>query len=194
MAGVLAAEGTVICAREARSILEKQFSPAYAEDCLAVRRRYGVPEDAARELLADPGLFGASAACAAGDGGVMAALWDFFEPFRMGFRVNLRDFLIAQETVEVCEILHLNPYRLRADGAMFFSAPNGGRLTGKLLERGIPARVIGVTEKSVGRKIENGEVHTFLDRPRPDELFKLKERVENTGKMPGQDSCLAERR
>ena len=182
MAGACAARGTVLAVRGAEMALRRYLSAAYLSDCLAVEERYSVPEEMIQNILEDPETFGASAACAAGDGGVMAALWDFFEMFRLGFRADLRLFPIAQETVEVCEILHLNPYRLRADGVLFLTSGNGGRLASRFEAQGIPARVIGQTEKTIGRRIDNRGIVTCLDRPKPDEA----------GKIPGMPSAQEE--
>ncbi len=173
MAGACAARGTVLAVRGAKMALRRYLSEAYLADCLAVEERYAVPEEMIGKILENPGQFGASAACAAGDGGVMAALWDFFEMFRMGFRADLRLFPIAQETVEVCEILHLNPYRLRSDGVLFLTSGNGGRLASRFKAQGIPACVIGQTEKTIGRRIDNRGIITCLDRPQPDEAGKI---------------------
>ena len=44
------------------------------------------------------------------------------------------------------------------------------------LEReGIPAALIGRTRTAIGREIYSGEVHSFLDRPKPDEIDKMKD-------------------
>ena len=103
----------------------------------------------------------------------MAALWDYFDAFGLGFEMELRSLPILQETVEVCEVFDVNPYRLHSEGCVLMTAPSGGALTALLRKQGIPAVVIGRTTKSIGRRIYNGEIQTFLDRPKPDELYKI---------------------
>ena len=103
----------------------------------------------------------------------MAALWDYFEAFDLGFEIELRRLPILQETVEVCEVFDVNPYRLQSEGCILMTAANGRVLAASLEKQGIPAVVIGRTTKSIGRRIRNGELQTFLDRPKPDELYKI---------------------
>lgn len=107
------------------------------------------------------------------EGGVMAALWNYFEYFGLGFEMELRRLPILQETVEVCEVFDINPYRLLSGGCVLVTAENGGHLADGLMERGIHAAVIGRTAAQTGRHIHNGEIHTFLDRPKPDEIDKI---------------------
>ena len=102
----------------------------------------------------------------------MAALWDYFDGFGLGFEIELRLLPIRQETVEVCEVFDVNPYRLQSEGCALLTAPNGGDLVRQLGKMGIQAVVIGKTKAGIKRQIFNGETETYLDRPKPDELYK----------------------
>ena len=105
----------------------------------------------------------------------MAALWHFFDRFGLGFEMDLRKLPIRQETVEVCEVFDLNPYRLQSQGCILLTAPSGPKLLQNLEREGIPAALIGRTRTAIGREIYSGEVHSFLDRPKPDEIDKMKD-------------------
>ena len=76
--------------------------------------------------------------------------------------------------MEVCELFHLNPYRLLTSDAFVAAADNGGRAVRALEQLGIPAAVIGrVTEGISRRMFHGGEEAGFLERPQPDEIKKL---------------------
>ena len=105
----------------------------------------------------------------------MAALWHFFDGFGLGFEMDLRKLPIRQETVEVCEVFDLNPYRLQSQGCILLTASSGPKLLKNLEREGIPAALIGRTRTAIGREIYSGEVHSFLDRPKPDEIDKMKD-------------------
>ena len=44
---------------------------------------------------------------------------------RQGLEIDLKAIPIRQETVEVCEQFHLNPYQLISSGSMLMAAPDG---------------------------------------------------------------------
>ena len=48
----------------------------------------------------------------AGEGGILAALWNLSGRYGMGITFDLRRIPIRQITVEICELWGLNPYRL----------------------------------------------------------------------------------
>ena len=63
------------------------------------------------------------------------------------FEMDLRKLPIRQETVEVCEVLGLNPYILMSSGSMLITTDDGFGLVRKLEQAGIHAAVVGkVTE------------------------------------------------
>ncbi|MBP3927396.1 MAG: hypothetical protein J6D13_09530, partial [Clostridium sp.] len=166
-AGYIALSGTARLAVLGSEALSKRFTRSFVKQCQEI--------DKIRGLKTVPGISASGAAswCRAGEGGVMAALWDYFEVFGLGFEIELRRLPILQETVEVCEVFDVNPYRLQSEGCILMTAANGGALAASLEKQGIPAVVIGRTTKSIGRRIYNGEIQTFLDRPKPDELYKI---------------------
>lgn len=166
-AGYIALSGTARLAVLGSEVLSKRFTRSFVKQCQEIHKTRG--------LKTVPGISASGAAswCMPGEGGVMAALWDYFEVFGLGFEIELRRLPILQETVEVCEVFDVNPYRLQSEGCILMTAANGGALAASLEKQGIPAVVIGRTTKSIGRRIHNGEIQTFLDRPKPDELYKI---------------------
>ena len=65
---------------------------------------------------------------------------------------------IRQETIEICEALNRNPYRLY-----------GLR---KLKKEGFEAAVIGKLTKGPGRYIRNRDITRCLEKPQCDALFE----------------------
>ena len=103
----------------------------------------------------------------------MAALWEFAESSDVGMEVDLKKMSIKQETVEVCEYFHLNPYQLTSAGSVLIATDRGEELVSKFAEKGIQATVLGRTTVDKARVILGGEEKRFLDRPAADELLKI---------------------
>ena len=109
----------------------------------------------------------------AGDGGILTAIWNLTGAYETGVEFYLRQIPIRQETVEVCERLELNPYRLYSQGCILLTAENGGQLVRALAEKNIPAQVIGRVNKGIAREMVVQEGRGFLERPQPDEITKV---------------------
>ena len=110
-----------------------------------------------------------------GEGGVLAALWNLSGPQKGGIEFDLKKIPMKQVTVEICELFHLNPYRLLTGDALVAAADNGGQAVRCLTALGIPAAVIGEVRPGWARRMYHGsEEAGFLERPQPDEIEKLK--------------------
>lgn len=118
---------------------------------------------------------GASAMHQITEGGILAALWEMAEASEVGLEVELKKMSIPQETVEVCEFCHLNPYQLTSAGSVLIFTDNGEELVQKYEEAGICASLLGRTTANAERVILGGEEKRFLDKPASDELLKLYE-------------------
>lgn len=106
----------------------------------------------------------------AGEGGILAALWKLAADHKAGFHIWLREIPLVQESVELCELFELNPYRLHSGGCMVAAADNGLDVVRAARDKGIPAAVIGKVEPGIKRLLDTGEGISFLERPRADEL------------------------
>lgn len=107
------------------------------------------------------------------DGGILAALWNVAEASDIGLEVRMKDIPIRQETIEVCEYFHLNPYQLTSAGSILMITDKGAELKEKLLENGIPCEVIGRTTDTNERILWSHSEKRYLDRPSQDELVKI---------------------
>ena len=168
LAGHIALWGTSKLASVGEERLKERFTLRFIRRCQKVYESRGIS--------VTPERFGAASWCLPGEGGIMAALWDYLSHFGLGFEIDLKKLAVLQETIDVCEVFDVNPYRLHAGGCLLFTAENGGRLAGELEREGICAAVAGRITGDIGRRIINGETQSFLDRPKPDELYKTDKR------------------
>ena len=105
--------------------------------------------------------------------GVLGALWEMADSAGLGMCVEMRELPIRQETVEICEFCHLNPYELTSAGCLLIAAEDGAGLVEELGKAHIPAAVIGRFTDGNDRILMRGEEVSYLDRQAADELMKL---------------------
>ncbi len=167
VAGFAGLAGTVLLTRMQRKRLESWFSDEYLELILS------------HEKVAWSGnleywkTFGATECEPAGEGGILTALWNLSGAYETGIEFSLRQIPVKQETIEVCERLELNPYRLYSKGCCLLVADNGGQMVKALAGEGIFAQVIGKVNRGIAREILSAEGHGYLDRPQLDEMKKV---------------------
>lgn len=107
------------------------------------------------------------------EGGIFGALWEMAAGAGLGVEVDLKKIPIRQETVEICEVFHVNPYLIMSSGSMLIATKDGNGLVDKLKKEGIHSAVIGRTNSTNDRIIRNGEEVRYLDKPQTDELYKV---------------------
>ena len=117
--------------------------------------------------------FGASDWEPAGAGGILAAIWNLLGAYGLGAEFSLRQIPIKQGTIEICENLGLNPYRLYSQGCHLLASENGGKMVRYLAGRGITAKVIGEITSNIAKVNTDGGGQSFLNRPEPDELERI---------------------
>ncbi|MCR4604833.1 MAG: hypothetical protein K5639_02430 [Eubacterium sp.] len=107
------------------------------------------------------------------EAGIFAALWNLGERVDMGLEVSLERIPIRQETIEICEVLDLNPYLLLSGGAMIAVVTNGALLADRFEEVGIPATVIGYLNDTKAKTVKSGDKVRYLNPPEEDEIYKV---------------------
>ena len=107
------------------------------------------------------------------EGGIFAALWELAKDAGTGFDVDMKRISILQETIEVCEHYRLNPYQLTSAGSFLLLAQRGEALADTLRKNQTEASVIGRLAKGNDKVIHNGGDVRCLDRPAPDEIYKI---------------------
>lgn len=161
-------EGTFRAMREKEEGLAKRFVPTFLNQIRQLE-----PELFSEEAIEIARVHGASAMQQITSGGILATLWEMAEASNIGLEVDLKKMAIRQETVEVCEFCHLNPYQLTSVGSVLIFTESGEELVQKYEEFGIQATLLGKTTADTARVILGGEEKRFLDRPAADELLKI---------------------
>ena len=144
-------EGTFRVMREKEEELSKRFVPTFLNEIQMLE-----PEIFSEKALFLAKDFGVSAMHQITSGGILAALWEFAESSDVGMEVDLKKMSIKQETVEVCEYFHLNPYQLTSAGSVLIATDRGEELVSKFAEKGIQATVLGRTTVDKARVILGG--------------------------------------
>lgn len=116
-------EGTLRIIREEGAALAERFAPGFLNKLEDMRDE--IFSDRAMEIA---GRNGVSAMHPIGEGGILAALWDMAEGAGIGLSVEMKKMTVRQETIEVCEVFHLNPYQLTSTGAVLMVTPKGEEL------------------------------------------------------------------
>ena len=106
-------------------------------------------------------------------GGFLAAMWELAKVAGEGFTVDLRKVPMKQETVEICELLEVNPYKLLSKGTIIAIVDDGLLLKEELEKAGMECVIIGYTNSSKAHILMNDGTESHLNRPEPDELERL---------------------
>ncbi|MBR5475160.1 MAG: hypothetical protein IKU83_07110 [Lachnospiraceae bacterium] len=167
MFGSVGAEGTMAITKEGRSVLEKTLPEDFLDE-ICEWHTEAKPECAWEEL-------GATRVWPVGEGGLFAALWQMALDTGAGFRIDLKQLPMRQETIEVCEVFDLNPYQLASAGSYLVVVENGNEALWLCRKKGIKATLIGKLSADHDKAIYNEDNIRFLDRPKPDELLRFRE-------------------
>ena len=158
VAGAIALYGTAQIAREKHEILREHFSEGFLREA---ENEINVKEA------------GATAFYAMGEGGFLSALWKMAEVSQVGLEMDFSKVPIRQETIEICEIFDINPYKLNSEGAVLIGIPAGEALVQELRRMGMMAAVIGQTNAGNDRMLYYNGNGRYLERPAKDEIYKI---------------------
>ena len=144
--------GTATLAREEEKVLKKRLPGYMIEEAKSFNQYLSVlPESRIGMKCKVKGMHDISR------GGVFAALWELVEGDSKGLRVEMKSIPIKQETVEICEILEINPYELYGGGSLLMVTDDGNNLVYELQKEGIQSSVIGKITENKAKIIINGE-------------------------------------
>lgn len=161
-------EGMLRIFREKKEALSKRFVPAFLHQ-IEKQEQYLL----AGEELRMAKEFGVTAMHQITEGGVLAALWNLTEASGTGIDVELKNIAVKQETIEVCEFFHLNPYQMTSAGSILLVTDDGDGLVSELAKAGKKAAVIGRLTDRNEKVVWNDTEKRFIDRPAQDELLKI---------------------
>lgn len=167
----IGADGMLQIASAREEELRKRFAPAFLRRVMSHRQALFADKeiDAAKAM-------GVSVMRQITEGGIFAALWELAKECGSGLVADMKEILILQETIEVCEYFRMNPYQMTSAGSFLMLADDGEALADALRREGTAAAVIGHLTKDNDKIIRNGEDVRYLDRPAPDEIYKLFEK------------------
>lgn len=161
-------EGMLRISREKKEALSKRFVPAFLHQ-IEKQEQYLL----AGEELRMAKEFGVTAMHQITEGGILAALWNLTEASGTGIDVELKNIAVKQETIEVCEFFHLNPYQMTSAGSVLLVIDDGDGLVSELAKAGKKAAVIGRLTDRNEKVVWNDTEKRFIDRPAQDELLKI---------------------
>lgn len=161
-------EGMLRIFREKKEALSKRFVPAFLHQ-IEKQEQYLL----AGEELRMAKEFGVTAMHQITEGGILAALWNLTEASGTGIDVELKNIAVKQETIEVCEFFHLNPYQMTSAGSILLVTDDGDGLVSELAKAGKKAAVIGRLTDRNEKVVWNDTEKRFIDRPAQDELLKI---------------------
>lgn len=183
VAGPVAAEGTAWFTENRYEKLRGFFSERFLEDARRLPEVYGTGMKEDNKVWKMAEKAGASARYLMGKGGFLAALWKMAEASGVGLEVDLRSVPIRQETIEICEIFDVNPYKLLSGGSVLLGISGGDAFVQELRREGIMAAVIGQTNSGNDRLLYSGGNARYLERPAKDEISRFRE---SSGEMTEQ--------
>ena len=196
----VALKGTSVIAKSKKDKLAERFSAGFIQNCIFLWDSYGAQREVESQTAANEQsdthsdtqagaqagqsekhsvvwkiaeAAGASALYAMGQGGFLSALWKMAEASEVGLEVDFRKVLIRQETIEVCEIFDLNPYKLQAEGSVLIGIRGGEALVQRLRNEGFMAEIIGQTNSGNDRLLYSGGSARYLERPAADEIYRI---------------------
>lgn len=172
MVGEVGLEGSLRLLSEERDQLEERFAPAFLR---VLENRY---HDMSNSIgaIQQLGKLQEKIIHQVPESGVLGALWELGEASGVGMNVELKSLPIAQEVIEVCEYMRVNPYRLGSAGAVLVLTRNSVSVIQAMEEAGYKATLIGKTTHEQGRVLCNGDDVRHLERPTPNELYKVLEK------------------
>ena len=157
--------GTAILSKMEQRKLEERLPSYIVENGISLEKEISVlPESRIAMEVGVTGMHDVSR------GGIFSALWELAEKGNVGIEVDLKKIPVRQETIEICEVLGVNPYELYGTGSLLIVTDKGNQLLYELEKQQIPAAIIGKITEENGKVILNGEEVRFLDRPKNDAI------------------------
>ena len=162
-------EGTAILAHDKEALLQGQLGPEVIRRAKLLKHQISVVPEG---LIA--GRIGAHSMHDATEGGILGALWELAEASGKGVRVHLDQIPVLPETRSICQLLHIDPYRLISSGVMVITlASEKADAMGRALEAaGIAWAIIGTVTDGEKILVRQGREWP-LEAPDVDELYRV---------------------
>lgn len=160
--------GTALLAKQKREILEKRLPGRLIDEAADFASRVCIIPEAAIAMKS-----GVSGMHDVSRGGIFTALWELAEKAGVGLEIDMKRLPVRQETIEIGEVLGINPYELHGAGSLLAICDRGSDLVIQLEKENIPAVIIGRTTADKAKVLLNQEEKRYLDRPAGDYLEEL---------------------
>jgi hydrogenase expression/formation protein HypE len=164
-----ALEGSAILASDFGGRLEGAMSPADIEKARNLLDYISVVEEG---VLC--GHLGVHAMHDATEGGILGAVWELCHASGKGCRVELPRIPLLPQTIRICAVFGLDPYRLISSGSMLIATDRPDEVRSRLGDAGIDCAVIGeIVEKDCCYIDHDGHIHEIFPAE-ADELYKIR--------------------
>lgn len=170
IAGYVAGLGSAVMAELKTDKLREVFSEPFVKEAAHFKDHLSI-----KEIAKIAYSEGAKCVFPLSEGGIFAGLWEIAEKLKSGMSIDIRKIPIKQETVELSEVLQINPYLIDSTGAVIIVTENGNDLLRNLTVLGINASIVGVLKEGNDRVLVNDGEIRYIDRPKEDEIYKLYE-------------------
>ncbi len=161
-------EGTSLIAECKKEEILKKFPSHMVTEATNFDKRLSIIPEAATAVKS-----GVSSMLSLSEGGILKGLWELGEASGVGLEIDLRKIPIKQETIEIANLLDINPYTLLSGGSLLMTTDDGNRLVRDLNKQGIESCIIGKCTDSNDRVLLNEDVRRFLELDVEDEIYKL---------------------
>lgn len=168
IAGYVAGLGTAVMADLKKDRLKEVFAEPFIKGASGFKEHLDI-----FKIVQVAFLEGAEYVLPFSEGGIFAGLWDLAEKLKSGLSIDLKKIPIKQETIELSEVLKINPYLTDSTGAVMIVTKNGEELVRKLAGEGISATLAGTLNKGNDKVLLNDGEARYIDRPQIDEIYKL---------------------
>ncbi|HKM35210.1 MAG TPA: AIR synthase-related protein [Lachnospiraceae bacterium] len=166
-------EGTVRLANKYQEKIRTRYPQHMIDTAVAYEEYLSVVPEAATAVKSN-----VSTLHDVSGGGIYAALWELAESAGVGLTIDLKKIPIKQETIEICEFFGMSPYELLSGGCLLMIADDGENLVQALRKEQICAVVVGKTTNGNDKVILNEEEKRYLERPRTDTYYQIKETMQ----------------
>lgn len=164
-------EGTTIIAKDYYDILKEKIDEAFL-----IKARDMLKDISVVKAGLISSKFGVNSMHDATEGGILGAVWEIAKASSKGIYIDKSSIPIKEETIKICGLLNIDPYRLISSGCMVIACSRGNELCSILKDNGIEAHVIGKITDG-GYIIKSTEGEEEIQPPASDEIYKADERI-----------------
>lgn len=162
-------EGTGIIASEKSDELEERFGIEFVKKCKNYLNMTSVVKDGIISNKYAKGMHDVT------EGGLLGALWEMCELYKLGCKVDYNKIKISDEVRELTNYFDIDPLKLISSGTMLISvaAKDSAELLSSLIKEGIEAYEIGVLTDDKRKILEINGKEVKIEEPESDELYKV---------------------